>query len=845
MKATAPILSLVLLSACVAPAEDPLLSSEGAPRAIDIARQPTIVADGLVELYFTRPGVDSSTGEDPELDDAVALLFDEAQTSIDLCLFEFDRQFIVDALLDANDRGITIRFVGDADEEHDDGYEELAAAGIDLSLRRPNDRIMHNKFAVIDGSTVWTGSANFSENGILRNNNGSMLLHDPDLAAHYQAEFDQMFSDELFGRRKVAVEGPGPLVLGDTEIVSYFSPRDEPHIPLLAALDEADQTVLFMIFAFTRLDVADQLIALHEDGVQVVGVFDESQARGRYSVDEKLAQAGVPVFIDGNHNSIGFAGGKLHHKTMIIDPLSTSEPTVSVGSYNWSNAASHYNDENMLVMSSAEIAAAYTEEFCAILDSATIHPDYSGTVPDPCASLLKQVRVNEFLANPEGADAGKEWVELVNLGGAPVDLDGWTLSDTTSVRHAFADTVLEAGRSLVVEAGSVGGIPGATAVATSGALSLGNSKDQLVLRDADDSIVDRVAWTAAAPGVSFNRNEDGDLAGNFVLHTTLPGAVEDSSPGLTASGGAWGPTVIVNELMPNPAGTDSGNEWVELVNTGNASVDLTGWTLGDTAEPDRHVFSGTLGPDEALVLFDSGSHPEVPGSLTSSSGSLSLNNSNETLTLRNADGIVVDTVAWTASTSGVSLNRVTDADPAATLIDHDTVLGASGTSSPDARVDGSPWGQVLVVNEVMPNPAGSDSGNEYVEIVNLSDAAASLDGWTLGDAVSATRHVFDSTAVIPPGGVLVVYDRGDHSAIPGALNSSSGTLSLNNAADTVRLLDGDGVARSVVGWSGAPSGVSLNRGTDGDPDALLVDHSDVPGASGDSSPGTQVDGTSW
>lgn len=817
------------------------------PAAYDLARWPTVAADGAVEIYFTRPGTDPTNGEDPELDDAVALLFDEAQSSIDLSLFEFDRSVIVDALLDAHARGVDIRFVGDGDEEHDDGYEELVAAGIDLSLRAPRDRIMHNKFAVIDEAIVWTGSANFSENGVLKNNNGALLIRDEDLAGHYLDEFEQMSIGGLFGRKKLSVTGPGPSTLGGEQLEAFFSPRDEVHQELLAALGTADHTVLFMIFSFTRLDVVQELIALHDSGVQVVGVFDESQARGRYSVDETLARAGVPVFIDGNGNSSGFAGGKLHHKSVVIDPLSDSQPTVTVGSYNWSNAASHYNDENMLVISGPEIAAAYTEEFCAILDVATIHPDYVGSVPDPCASLLQQVRINEVLPNPEGADAESEWVELVNLGGAAVDLDGWVLQDGSARdRHVFSGTVLPAGRSIVVWSGSGGTNPGMQESASTGRLSLGNGADQVLLLDPSGAIVDRVGYQAAPSGVSFNRADDGALAGPFVEHDQVAGSVGENSPGLTAVAGAWGPTVIINEAMPNPTGGDNGQEWVELVNTGAASISLDGWTLGDATNPVRHTFSAlTLGPDEAIVLFDSGSHPEVPGSITSSTGSLSLTNSADTLTLTNADGVVVDTIGWTASSDGVSLNRVIDGDPASTFTDHDQIAGAVGTSSPDARVDGTPWGQIVVVNEVFPNPAGTDSGNEFIELVNLSSSEAALDGWSLGDAVNPERHVFGSGDVIPPGGAIVIFDSGDHSAIPNASTSSSGSLSLNNSGDTVTLRDATGGVVSVVSWSGSTSGISLNRALDGDADALLEDHDAVPGATGDSSPGTQVDGAAW
>ena len=67
----------------------------------------------------------------------------------------------------------------------------------------------------------------------------------------------------------------------------------------------------------------------------------------------------------------------------------------------------------------------------------------------------------------------------------------------------------------------------------------------------------------------------------------------------------------------------------------------------------------------------------------------------------------------------------------------------------------------------------------------------------------------------------------------------------NNAGDTVTLRDATGGIVSVVSWSGSTSGISLNRGVDGDADALLVDHDTVSGATGSSSPGTQVDGAAW
>ncbi|HHH83931.1 MAG TPA: lamin tail domain-containing protein, partial [Thermoplasmatales archaeon] len=44
--------------------------------------------------------------------------------------------------------------------------------------------------------------------------------------------------------------------------------------------------------------------------------------------------------------------------------------------------------------------------------------------------------------------------------------------------------------------------------------------------------------------------------------------------------GASSANVAINEIMYNPA---SGNEWVELFNSGDSTVNLTGWVIKDAA----------------------------------------------------------------------------------------------------------------------------------------------------------------------------------------------------------------------------------------------------------------------
>jgi hypothetical protein len=44
---------------------------------------------------------------------------------------------------------------------------------------------------------------------------------------------------------------------------------------------------------------------------------------------------------------------------------------------------------------------------------------------------------------------------------------------------------------------------------------------------------------------------------------------------------SYSDAIVINELMPNPTGDEAANEWIELFNNSDDSVDLTGWSLED------------------------------------------------------------------------------------------------------------------------------------------------------------------------------------------------------------------------------------------------------------------------
>jgi phosphatidylserine/phosphatidylglycerophosphate/cardiolipin synthase-like enzyme len=301
-------------------------------------------------VYFTQPAVTAQlsnpTGGIP---DKIAAAFDGAQQTIDLAIYQFDLSSLADALLRAKQRGVQVRVVTDSDSQEMDGIQSLIQAGVPVV---PDNRqpIMHDKFAVIDGAVVWTGSMNYTLSDAYRNDNNVIEIRSPELAQNYTHEFEKMFVSKRFDAH-VRVDTPHPTVtVGGTQIESYFAPNGQAAAHIEDALAGATRSIYFMAFAFTRRDFGQTLLDQAAAGRDVRGVFEGEQlAAGGDTVWKMLISGGMAEDVrkDGNPKN-------MHNKVFVID-----QAVVVTGSYNFSSAAENTNDENALIIHDPAIAGAY------------------------------------------------------------------------------------------------------------------------------------------------------------------------------------------------------------------------------------------------------------------------------------------------------------------------------------------------------------------------------------------------------------------------------------------------------------------------------------------------------
>ena len=159
--------------------------------------------------------------------------------------------------------------------------------------------------------------------------------------------------------------------------------------------------------------------------------------------------------------------------------------------------------------------------------------------------------------------------------------------------------------------------------------------------------------------------------------------------------------------------------------------------------------------------------------------------------------------------------------------------GASGGGGIGGEVSSAPAPGLrdLAIVELLINPAGTDTGREWIEIVNRTTHALDLAGLNISDAANDAAVNFGTataTTLLPAGASAILIQSADPTknggvTIGGATPGGSfGTLvSLNNDADTISICSGPcatGVVIDSVSWD-----ATLGTGYDGH--ALMIDDS--------------------
>jgi hypothetical protein len=382
------------------------------------------------------------------------------------------------------------------------------------------------------------------------------------------------------------------------------------------------------------------------------------------------------------------------------------------------------------------------------------------------------LRITELMYHPDHAPPNSdyaakdfEYIEVKNIGTAPLDIGGFMLKG--AVTFTFPTMTLPAGGYALV----VSNLPAfqtrytnypTMTIAGQYHGNLNDAGEEVILHGKfDEPVLDFTyssTWYPASDGLGYSLNiinasaaiSTWGLKGSWKLSYG-----PDGSPGADNAGVDPG-SICINELLAHtdlPAG-----DWVELKNTTTDPINIGGWWLSDTRTDLQkyQIAAGTiLQPGAFLVLTEWAdfANPADPGCHTA----FGYSEYGETvfLTGTDAQGRLTgyrEEQAFGASDREVAFTRYVTSTGNVDFV-------AESTNTPLAN-NAPPKVGPVVINEVMYHPLNDT--DEFIELYNnsatavpLHDPAHPANTWKLGGGLD---FVFPGGLSIPAYGYLLVVN---------------------------------------------------------------------------------------
>jgi len=173
---------------------DPITTATIDKSQADTQARGRVPGDSQIEIAFApKPS--------RQAERLVIKVIDSAKDSAFMAAYHMTSKPIADAMCRAAARGIAVSAVLDAkSNKHGDSTSKLdymLACGVDVKTdaRYP---IMHDKFIVVDGRHVETGSFNYTFAAAERNaENAIVVWNNVSMAKTYESEFNRLFDEAL------------------------------------------------------------------------------------------------------------------------------------------------------------------------------------------------------------------------------------------------------------------------------------------------------------------------------------------------------------------------------------------------------------------------------------------------------------------------------------------------------------------------------------------------------------------------------------------------------------------------------------------------------------------------
>ena len=285
----------------------------------------------------------------------------------------------------------------------------------------------------------------------------------------------------------------------------------------------------------------------------------------------------------------------------------------------------------------------------------------------------------------------------------------------------------------------------------------------------EDTMIKGLSYTLLYKDLYDNENTAfTDFLPSFIatIGTTQPEIVIPATPKYSVG------DIIISEVMANPKGAPGlpETEYIELHNTTDKSIDLTGWAF--IYADKSTLLKSTIPAKGYAVLFRDGREIKVDHggiSIPLTTFPSALVNTGKQLSLKTKEGNVIDNIAYPSAKAGFSWERTGTTwqysfDKRGGTPGSANSNESSGTDNEEEDDIVIPIPREIVFSELLPDP--QTGGSEYIELYNRSDRTLPVSGLAIAirknDGSLNTNYSLNSiTEPFHPGEYLLLTKNKD------------------------------------------------------------------------------------
>ncbi|MCA9266137.1 MAG: lamin tail domain-containing protein, partial [Planctomycetales bacterium] len=392
----------------------------------------------------------------------------------------------------------------------------------------------------------------------------------------------------------------------------------------------------------------------------------------------------------------------------------------------------------------------------------------------PPSDVAEYLRISEVNYNP-ATDADAEFIELTNISSAiSLDLSGVAFTSGPSTPFVFpSGTTLNAGEYLVVVRDQLAfqaHYPSVAASSIAGEYQggLSNSGEKIELQDNGGNVIVSLDYSDGGTWSQWADGHGGTLVLDAVQEVAFSelgkpyhwrGSTELGGSPAAANASALG--VVINEILAHTDPPLDASDAIELLNTSDVAVDVSGWYLSDAVSSlfKFEIPDGTVIPAGGYVVFDETDFNPTPGTPGPNDFALSGAHGDDVwLVIPSSSGGVgsfVDEVHFQATQNGETLGRTPDGTGRLLPLVQST-LGCE---------NGLPRVGPVIISEIQYHPDQPSAAAlsvwpelvsddlEFVELYNPTNDAIDLTEWQIRGGIELD---FAAGTILDSGAALVV-----------------------------------------------------------------------------------------